>query len=81
MSARTGKIPVENAGEALSEAMIVARLFCIDGRDNSGMAMTNSQGVVRLWCRNTLEYRSGSGAELGPIDVFNQAFFVADVLD
>ena len=47
----------------------------------SALAMVNSQGVDGLRCRNTLECRSGSGAEPGPIDVFNQAFFVADILD
>ena len=39
MSAWTKEIPVENADEALSEALTVARLLCLDGRDNLGMAM------------------------------------------
>ena len=41
MSAWTRKIPVENADEALSEALSVARLSCLDDRDNLGMAMAN----------------------------------------
>ena len=43
------------------------------------MATVVTQGGDRLWRRNTLEYRSRSGNELGPIDLFNQAFLVADV--
>ncbi len=39
MSAWTRKIPVENIDEALSEALSVARLFCLDGRVNLGMAI------------------------------------------
>ena len=41
MSAWIKEIPVENADEALSEALRVARLLCLDGRDNLGMAMAH----------------------------------------
>ncbi len=40
----------------------------------STLSMVNLHGVGRLRCRNTLTYQSWSRAELGRIDVFNQAF-------
>ena len=47
-------------------------------RIHSALTMVDTQGVDRLRCRDTLEYQSRSGTELGPIDLFNQAFLVAD---
>ncbi|MCY3872785.1 MAG: hypothetical protein OXF88_00655 [Rhodobacteraceae bacterium] len=41
MSAWTKKTPVENTDEALSEALSVARLSCLDDRENLGAAMAN----------------------------------------